>query len=464
MESPGNNRLLTLISGFQWDKVLERIESNPEDVSQVTIQQGNATANGNGNALIACLNIGTTLGRLPPLHVIKKMIKIEPGVICSFGSNEGESALHILFGRRSRLVSTGTNIGNVNVNVAHIKALAILFIDKDPSCLTLINSHEWLPLHSLFTHKDKLIQPNFIRRVLQPYPQFLVQENRGGITPLQMFWDRCALNNEGDCILHLASIVDYYDGNENEYNGRTGIADEEYMGISESVLLWECLLIMIHCWDGYVHRNMHMNQIEKNSEFGIHVFRPLHALATWPMLSTVEMIDVALHIHKRDIQTLDTHGNLPLHWACTSTGMTLTNSNEVFSIPMPAAIGTCDHHRGYIVKALLEKDPSAASVVNSFGKYPLFLAIISQLGWACGMEELLKAYPDALKEIDMEYHAYPFMLMASVSYDKHEGKQDISIPTPVGGDRSQCIDNLLCLYMFIRTCPDPVCGMHGMSV
>eukprot|EP01083_Nonionella_stella_P153122 491516_1 len=108
-------------------------------------------------------------------------------------------------------------------------------------------------------------------RVLQPHPKFLVQENRGGITPLQMFWDRCALNNEGSCILHLAPIVDYYDRNEteneneNEYNARTGSADEEnrYMGMSESVILWECLLTMIRCWDGYMHRIVHSSKIEK---------------------------------------------------------------------------------------------------------------------------------------------------------------------------------------------------------
>jgi len=332
---------------------------------------------------------------VPPLQLIQEMIERCPRMITqsSHHSGSGHTPLHLLFR------------GRIRINAQNVEDIARLLIQTDQKCLMLPDLLGWLPIHSLFLSDDELIRPAFLEFVIQPFPQSIAFQNKGGVTPFQMFWDSFAMDDDARCVLNVHVATANYYNEPSEY----------YTPISQqnSGRMWECILLMIR----YAHEAVISDGDRRPIDA---TFQPLHKLAS-SALPTRAMMDVAIKIHGREIHHEDNEGNLPLHCACKR------NHDSDFE------------KRGTI-KALVEVYPRAAHIRNNNGHLPLFLALQNGvMSWEHGIKQLVQAYPDALTEKDPISHMYPFIIIASQMGGEHRN------------DRCESLD---CLFHFIRACPD----------
>jgi len=117
-----------------------------------------------------------------------------------------------------------------------------------------------------------------------------------------------------------------------------------------------------------------------------------------------DLLRYIVETNAEELTMPDDDGNLPLHYAAKSV-------SPMTSFP--------EFYTKYVVDELLYKFPEAASTPDAAGRYPLALAIETDKQWiGGGVKSLYDAYPDALRQINLDSHK---SLRRALSFEE-EGK------------------------------------------
>jgi ankyrin repeat protein len=103
-----------------------------------------------------------------------------------------------------------------------------------------------------------------------------------------------------------------------------------------------------------------------------------------------DLLRYIVETNAEDLTVPDEHGNLPLHYAAQA------DHGHVYPV----------FYSKYIIDELLYKYPHAAQMPDADGNLPFTLAVIAHKPWiGGGVKSLYDAYPDALKQIDLDEYA-----------------------------------------------------------
>lgn len=285
-----------------------------------------------------------------------------------------------------------------------LQLLKILIQECPESLKWPLEENGFLPLHSICSFYLQFATLDMIQLLTRYYPESVIIENQGGITPIKLLFDNSLL--EVKCRVGTCKKIEqeFYMAKKNK---------EDSKGTS----YWKCILYML-CLT---------TVDESNSEMADMYDLPLHALVQSVAL-TSEMLDFALKVHERELFVRDSNGNLPLH--CVIKNRNIRSQDLLLN-------------RNDRLNMILTAYPSAATIVDDQGDYPLMtIAKISPL-WSYGVSLCLRANPVILSKRDPEYNFLPFQLV-SLSCDDENAVA------------SQRVDSLSTLYECIRTCPDIV--------
>ena len=108
----------------------------------------------------------------------------------------------------------------------------------------------------------------------------------------------------------------------------------------------------------------------------------------------LNMLKTAVKLHPDWARQADFEGNYPLHHVI---------------IRRPFRVKDVQ-----LIRELLQAYPEAASKRNKAGDLPLHIAIRDRMVWEEGLDEIVKAYPDALNAAEADSKLYPFLLAASL--------------------------------------------------
>lgn len=156
------------------------------------------------------------------------------------------------------------------------------------------------------------------------------------------------------------------------------------------------------------------------------VFRAVHAAAAVDCPRPV--VKIATIVHPDQLEESDEGGLLPLMIAASAPifkvhdlsdeGYQLEdfihgdNTSHTYSDEEQDS-GGLSSLQPSVIEILLGASPRAASVPDSDGRLPLHLAIASNKKWTEGINDIIKAYPDAVMFRDKKTNLYPFMLAAA---------------------------------------------------
>ena len=348
-------------------------------------------------------NFDNSSMKVPPLKLIQRIIAISPQSICQTSNDQG-TVLHRLL--RCQIIPGRPTTAKSKESIARI------LIDANPNCLRIADSNGWLPLHVLCAHArnpEFLLQPDFLRLIIQPFAESISTENKGGVTPISMLLSNSIYGLDGDCQISTHMIEAQY------YNSASTCNYAVMNKYVNELRQWQCVILMLQAADGNI------KAVPTPSDLPLHLFAA-------SSLASCQLLAIASVIHKRDILIQDGKGNLPLHLACHKR-----HSREEIEYPFSKV--------GILVKLC----PEASKMKNTKGYLPLFLAVENYAcDWENGMEHLVQSYPDSLAEKYPDHQIYPFMMLAS-KYNKQEEHQH------------QQNSLLSCLYHFIRAYPDLIC-------
>lgn len=103
-----------------------------------------------------------------------------------------------------------------------------------------------------------------------------------------------------------------------------------------------------------------------------------------------DLLRYIVETNSEELTQVDDHGNIPLHYAAKSK---------------PPESTFPSFYTKYVIDELLYKFPEGASIPDGEGNFPLTLAVSSGKQWiGGGVKSLYDAYPDALKQINLEEH------------------------------------------------------------
>lgn len=124
-----------------------------------------------------------------------------------------------------------------------------------------------------------------------------------------------------------------------------------------------------------------------------------------------DLLRYIIETNAQEVTMPDENGNLPLHYAAKS---------------VPPMTSFPEYYTKYVVDELLYKFPEAASTPDGMGRYPLALAIETDKQWiGGGVKSLYDAYPDALRQINLEAHDSLRRALSFEEEDKgDEGEED----------------------------------------
>jgi len=259
-------------------------------------------------------------------------------------------------------------------------------------------------------------------------------ENRDGVCPLTMFWQRYYIPPESEDSAADDALLDGVDGHWFGAGATNGEDGKESDGVEEdppvqvwySDSVWQVLRLMIEvayhtrlapdssccnnnnpCFQSTTTRV----QFQRCSNVTVEMqhytvthdrllsFNPLFELAGSPA-TTHEMMRFVIercrrakegeeeeksdhhptsHSHSSSYTTTDRDGNTPLHIAVSLN----RNSSD-----------RCTNRT--MIAILLAYDPTAAQCRNKVGEYPISRAVRAGIPWNDGLELLVKAYPDVL--------------------------------------------------------------------
>jgi hypothetical protein len=276
-----------------------------------------------------------------------------------------------------------------------VEAIARVFIEANPLCVRIANQRGWLPLHTLCFHLFQAIhwmKPDFLKVLIDPYPESVTVENKGGVTPWDMLLSNFVHDGES-CHLNVAMVHQTWDLSCHHHHHH----HDRRRRYHHDCFVWACVLIMIErskCGCGH-------DRIQQQQQ------RPLHLLAS-SFLVDAKLMEIGLLIHgfKSAMIQDEEGGNLPLHVASYHHSMTSSSR----SVP----IGTGVDHEAIEkvaskIQLLIKVYPNGTRVRNKQGSLPLFLAIeTGTIGWEDGIRDMVEAYPESLYEKDPKHFLYPF--------------------------------------------------------
>lgn len=136
-----------------------------------------------------------------------------------------------------------------------------------------------------------------------------------------------------------------------------------------------------------------------------------------------DLLRYIVETNAQDLTRVDADGNLPLHYAAASKPAKHVNPKAHFPV----------FYNKYVVDELLYKFPEGATSRDANGRYPLTLAVQSNKQWiGGGIKSLFDAFPDAMKQIDLEQHASLkraiSMTEGQQASDDDESKEDKTDP------------------------------------
>lgn len=355
--------------------------------------------------------------------------------------DDGDTPLHILFSSFGSTSNTARLDQNTNIHndaedddqdkeKTTVEAIAKVFIEANPLSVRIANQRGWLPLHTLCFHLFQAVhwmKPDFLKVLIEPYPESVTVENKGGVTPWDMLLSNFVHDGES-CRLNFAMAHQTWDLWSHHH-----LCRRHYY---HDCFVWACVLIMIeqsNCGCGHDRVQQQQQQ------------RPLHLLASSCLVDAKLMeIGILIHGFKSAIIQDEEGGNLPLHMAASYHHSMTSSSSSSRSVP----IGTGVDHEAIEkvaskIQLLIKVYPNGTRVKNKQGYLPLFLAIeTGTIGWEDGIRDMVEAYPESLYEKDPNHFLYPFLLMASTVQGKGFS---------IFERRKQKMN---CLYKLIRACPE----------
>jgi len=140
-----------------------------------------------------------------------------------------------------------------------------------------------------------------------------------------------------------------------------------------------------------------------------------------------DLLRYIIETNAQEVTMPDEQGNLPLHYAAKS---------------VPPMTSFPEFYTKYVVDELLYKFPEAASTPDASGRYPLALAIETDKQWiGGGVKSLYDAYPDALRQINLEAHD---SLRRALSFEEEEkGEEGLEDREQIGIVRDEHHDAIM---------------------
>jgi len=127
-----------------------------------------------------------------------------------------------------------------------------------------------------------------------------------------------------------------------------------------------------------------------------------------------DLLRYIVETNAEDLTVPDEVGNLPLHYAAKSKPPAARYGDKQTNFPA--------FYTKYVVDELLYKFPEAASMPDGEGNFPLTLAVRAGKQWiGGGIKSLYDAYPEALKQIDLDEHS---SLQRALSLDINAESRD----------------------------------------
>lgn len=298
--------------------------------------------------------------------------------------------LHKLF-----MASSLTMInGEINVHAKENVARAI--IQAHPNCVSLVNSQKWLPLHSLLTRgmdMEPAIHPEFLEFMIQSFPQSIIMQNSGGVTPLDMLISNSMYDLNGTFRLDSSILQMEY------YNPTMEFTFRKHQ---DHVRVWKCLLLMLK----YIQIYEMDGDLENGGEIS-----PLHLFAS-SKYCDAKLLQIAVSIYDRDLVIQDENGDLPLHLACRKRDNSMDND--------------LIHDDTDKIQTLVDAYPDGCRIENANHDLPLFVALNHfECTWKGNLEALVTAHPDSLFQKDSKEGLYPFLILAAKSKDLSECMQTL---------------------------------------
>lgn len=268
-----------------------------------------------------------------------------------------------------------------------------LLLQADPPSILYCDNYGNTPLlcaisSSLQTQRQT---PTYemLQLLLQACPEAATMPDCRGVTPLKHIMKVCFPSLLGKSTTTMPHP---------EESSLILSSDSYYFQSPEFILFWKKIKLLLCA----IHRR-NITDVDTPK------FKCLHAVTSIASTVPVQLFQFASIIHaseamERDYcdnerqqqqDTTNHYGRLPLAIAAASTALRGIK---------------CRH----IIKCLLTANSKAASVPDDQGRLPLTLAILSNKSWECCLKCLLDAAPHAISTIDISTHMYPFMLAAVI--------------------------------------------------
>jgi ankyrin repeat protein len=377
-QSPVGKSLLQLVSAIKyinWEAIEERLKTNPEDCFEKD--------SFGVTALNHCIRKRHTC---VPLHIIERIVEINPDAILLKDHMTGFNALHlavetnnidvvkIIVDKYPVAMTKECKDGKLPIHFTKSLCVAKLLIDQHPMGLGYISKSGHLPLFSACLN-DKvpsevieiLIQEGAKYRIGQQYSNEISCNSCGGVLVKDVY---------GDTPLKIMFRRILF--------GKTSMEDDMDNG------LWKKLCIVLK----YTYLALHGHSICDES-----IPIPLvHALIECG--ANPKIVQYVIKKHPDEVVKRDQFGKTPLSIAASKV--------EIMPEMIEILLQADKMNKGGIVRS--------ARMADKEKRLPLHLAVESGRTWANGVEKITIAEPLALETRDIKTKMYPFMLAAIPSY------------------------------------------------
>jgi len=404
----GNNygewdtRLLNLVQSYDWPSALSRILSHPGE-AKVRGPHGRTALH------IACDHDA-------PAVVVDAILKAYPEAASMVGTSN-MNPLHITCSGR-------------HASVQVVKVLLSGSLTGMETSMCDVDGDT--PLHAACRCGAPI---EVLEVLMKADPSVVGKRDHEGLTPILRLWVR-----------YFVTLGDDFFEKVKGFEDITGELEEAWL---KTILLLRCAY----------YGNLH--PIPDGTNFSI-----LHAASLIDCPRAV--LNIAITLYPDQLEHKDEFGRMPLHIACAAPIYKVHDlSEDGYSYELfddVVARDTTEQEQLYrdevdipsqaynpegksdvpsVVETVLQARPSVAAVPDRNGRLPLNLTVESGKCWFEGVKLALRAYPEALSEVDTKYNLYPFMAAA------------------IGE-----INSLTCVYELLRADPELVrCGItSGNSV
>ena len=311
--------------------------------------------------------------------------------------------------RCSPLFSDILSMYNNTIRLSRDNLLSLMksLIDVHPEVLKEeVYRGGFLPIHVMFSFKvDRIFRTEYwLDIVTRSFPESVLIENHGGLTPLQLYFDN------------------FIDGSI-----RTSIVEKEYYDnittydLFSDTNSWRSMLLLFRTAASVSYHDVRLNIHDYGSTWPLHMIVQLEYL-------TKQMLHVALQIHRRELSVKDNNGNLPLHCILKSK----LSSNELSEMS-----------RDYRLWKVVNRYTDAVGVPDSSGNFPIMTVAKTRPLWNDAIMKFLEYEPKISFQKDPDFDFYPFQLVAisceSCPRNRYQGAMELSS-----------------LFSCIRICPELV--------